>query len=194
MKSGTIDFFASLNMPVVGLYGLSETSAGATLQEFPVAKLDKIGKPLPGSQIKIFNPDINGFGEVCMRGRHVFLGYLGKDKATWDAFDSEGYFHSGDKGCLDQDGFLKLTGRIKEIIITSGGENVAPTQIELKLKQNCPLLNHVMLVGEARKYLGALLTLKVIIDKKTGIPTNQLTEDARDMLAKKLDLDCQTVE
>jgi len=50
-----------------------------------------------------------------MRGRHVFLGYLGKDKATWDAFDSEGYFHSGDKGCLDQDGFLKLTGRIKEI-------------------------------------------------------------------------------
>jgi len=93
-----------------------------------------IGKPLPGSQIKIFNPDINGYGEVCMKGRHVFLGYLGNDKATWDVFDSEGYFHSGDKGCLDEDGFLKLTGRIKELIITSGGENVAPSQIELKLK------------------------------------------------------------
>ena len=90
MKSGTIDFFASLNMPVVGLYGLSETSAGATLQEIPAATLDMIGKPLPGSQIKIYNPDINGYGEVCMKGRHVFLGYLGKEKETWETFDSEG--------------------------------------------------------------------------------------------------------
>ena len=76
LKKKTRQFFASINMPLANSYGLSETSAGVTYQEFPNFSLDKAGKPLPGSDIKIFNPDEQGVGEICIRGRHVFMGYL----------------------------------------------------------------------------------------------------------------------
>lgn len=106
MSNSTREFFAKLNMPVVGLYGLSETSGSATFQEFPQAKLDKVGYPLPGTQIKIYNPNDNGIGEVCIRGRNLFMGYFKNDKASWDAFDGEGYYHTGDTGFLDRENYL----------------------------------------------------------------------------------------
>ena len=96
MKQKTSDFYAQMAMPVVGLYGLSETSATATIQEFPLSKQNTEGMPLPGSIVKIFDADEEGIGEVCMRGRNVFMGYLGKEKSTWDVFDTDGFFHSGD--------------------------------------------------------------------------------------------------
>jgi len=83
-----------------------------------------------------------------MRGRNVFMGYLGKEKSTWDVFDHDGFFHSGDQGRIDSDGFIRLTGRIKDLIITSGGENVAPSQLELDLKSTCEFLSNAMIVGE----------------------------------------------
>ena len=81
---------------------------------------------MPGVMIRIYNPDENGEGEICVRGRNVFMGYLYLEKATWHAFDGEGYYHTGDKGRLDSDNNLVITGRIKEILITSGGEKVEP--------------------------------------------------------------------
>lgn len=117
-------------MPVLSLYGLSETSGGTTFHEFPHCNLNFAGQPLPGVKIRIYNPDENGVGEICVRGRNVFMGYLFREKETWEIFDSEGYFHTGDKGKLLEDNNLVITGRIKEILITSGGENVEPTAIE----------------------------------------------------------------
>ena len=96
-----------------------------------------------------------------MRGRNVFMGYLNQEKATWDAFDSEGYFHTGDKGTIDENGFVTITGRIKETVITSGGENVDPAPIELAVRSVCPLISHAVLVGDRRKYVSLLITLKV---------------------------------
>lgn len=104
MKRETIIFYAQLNMPVVGVYGLSETSAAATLQEFPEADLFKCGKPLAGTEIKIFDPNDAGIGEICVKGRNVFMGYLKNPKETWSVFDPEGYFHTGDRGRIDERG------------------------------------------------------------------------------------------
>lgn len=97
---------------------------------------------------------------MCIRGRNVFLGYLKNDKATWEAFDGEGYYHTGDTGYLDGDNYLGLTGRMKEILITSGGENVPPQPIETMLKDICPIISNAVLIGDERKYLSVLLTLK----------------------------------
>lgn len=79
LKESTRQFFVSINLPIINGYGLSETSAAVTMQEFPCTKLEKAGKPLPGTQIKIFNPDEKGIGEICMKGRHVFMGYLDRE-------------------------------------------------------------------------------------------------------------------
>jgi long-subunit acyl-CoA synthetase (AMP-forming) len=99
------------------------------------------------------------------------MGYLGREEETKKVFDAEGFFHTGDRGFIDEEGYLKLTGRSKELIITSGGENIAPSQIELLLCQECKILSHVMVVGEYRKYLSALLTIKVTVDRLTNKPT-----------------------
>ena len=87
---------------------------------------------LPGTEIKIYNPDESGVGEICIKGRNVFMGYLkpkSEDENT-SSFDVEGFFHSGDTGYLDKDGYLQITGRLKDIIITAGGENITPLPIE----------------------------------------------------------------
>ncbi len=88
-------------MTITNGYGLSETAAAVTIHDGSINEL-KPGRALPGSQIKIFNPDENGVGEICMRGRNVFMGYLGDEGATLEVFDAEGYFHSGDLGHLDE--------------------------------------------------------------------------------------------
>lgn len=146
--------------------------------EPPQITLEKSGKPLPGTQIKIFNPDESGVGEICIRGRNVFMGYLNNPEATFEVMDSEGYFHTGDIGCLDpQTGFLDITGRQKELIITAGGENVSPIPIEIAIKEACPIISHVVVIGDERKYLTCLLTLKCKMDHQTrgGKPTQELS-------------------
>jgi long-chain-fatty-acid--CoA ligase ACSBG len=115
---------------------------------------------LPGTQIKIFSVDENGVGEICMRGRNVFMGYLHNESETIEVFDNEGYFHSGDLGFIDENGILDITGRIKELIITAGGENISPVKIEINIKEQCPILSNVVLIGDNRKYLTCLVTLK----------------------------------
>lgn len=135
LREKTRLFFVSLDMPLANTYGLSETSAAATIQDFPNISLDKAGKPLPGTYVKIYNPDENGIGEICVKGRNIFMGYLKNPQATIEVMDSEGFFHSGDIGYIDKEGFLDITGRIKELIITAGGENISPLPLEHLLKE-----------------------------------------------------------
>ena len=133
---------------------------------------------MPGIKLRVYNPDESGEGEICVKGRNIFMGYLRREKDTWDVFDSEGFFHTGDKGRIDEDENLIITGRIKELIITSGGENVQPVPIEQAVLQACPIVSHATAVGERRKYVSILLTLKVQKDTRSGRYTRNLSAEA----------------
>eukprot|EP00352_Strombidinopsis_acuminata_P000907 CAMPEP_0176343806 /NCGR_PEP_ID=MMETSP0126-20121128/4206_1 /TAXON_ID=141414 ORGANISM="Strombidinopsis acuminatum, Strain SPMC142" /NCGR_SAMPLE_ID=MMETSP0126 /ASSEMBLY_ACC=CAM_ASM_000229 /LENGTH=137 /DNA_ID=CAMNT_0017689911 /DNA_START=1681 /DNA_END=2094 /DNA_ORIENTATION=+ len=125
------------------------------------------------------------------------MGYLKNEKATWEVFDSEGYFHTGDTGFIDKEGFLNITGRLKEIIITSGGVNVSPLPIEFALKEQCPIISNCVVIGDERKYLIAIVTLKVK-PKKTKLtnpqPSQFLAQEVMSYLSKNLNCKAETVE
>ena len=127
-------------------------------------------------------------GEICFRGRNNFIGYLNNEAKTLETLDSEGYIHSGDIGTFNENGFVRITGRIKELIITGGGENVAPVLIEDSFKNICPIVSNMIVVGDGRKFLTAMLTLKVEMDTSSGknIPTNNLTLFVRTFLEEDL--------
>ncbi|KAM5291471.1 long-chain-fatty-acid--CoA ligase ACSBG1 isoform 6-T8 [Glossophaga mutica] len=136
------------------------------------------GKVLPGCRAKLVNQDAEGTGEICVWGRTVFMGYLNMEDETRAAIDADGWLHTGDLGRLDADGFLYITGRLKELIITAGGENVPPVPIEEAVKAELPVVSSAMLIGDQRKFLSMLLTLKCVLDPDTSDPTDQLTEQA----------------
>jgi len=107
------------------------------------------------------------------------MGYFKNEKATMEVIDKDGYFKTGDQGRMENKRFLKITGRIKELIITAGGENVAPVPIEDAFKVSCPACANIMVIGENQRFMAALITFKVDIDMKTGLPSINLLEDAQ---------------
>lgn len=159
-------------------YGMSETTGLATINTFQSFKLDRCGQALPGTEVKIENPDENGEGEILMRGRQIMMGYLKNEAATIETIDKDGFVKSGDRGKIDSEGFLQITGRIKELIITAGGENIAPVPIEDSFKANFIACSNIMVVGENQRFMAALITLKVDVDNKTGLPSKNLTAEA----------------
>lgn len=110
--------------------------------------LKSVGFGIAGADLKIDNPDEKGNGEIIFRGRHIMMGYLKNEVATKETIDNQGYLHSGDLGKVDKDGFLFITGRIKELIITAGGENIAPLIIEDNFKEFCNPCSNIMVMGE----------------------------------------------
>jgi long-chain-fatty-acid--CoA ligase ACSBG len=161
MKRSTIDFFKSLNIPLFNNYGMSETTGPQFLNmgEKDV-DLYSAGLTLKGTDVKIDNPDRDGIGEIFFRGRNRFMGYFKDIEATNQTIDKNGYIHSGDAGFLNIKNNLVITGRIKELIVTAGGENIAPIPIEENLKDICKLISNVVIIGDNRPYLVALITLK----------------------------------
>jgi len=153
ISKDTLEFFLSLDIPLMEVYGMSECTGPATVSTPEKFKTGKAGFALPGTEIRIAED-----GEVCMRGPHVFAGYMKNQEATENALDQEGWLHSGDIGTIDEDGFLQITDRKKELIITAGGENIAPQLIEAALK-SIPVIAQAVVIGDRRKYLSALLTL-----------------------------------
>ena len=149
----TLDFFASLGLPILEVYGMSECTGPTTYSAPGRYRLGSVGRALPGTELRIA-----GDGEVLMRGPHVFLGYFKNPEATRETVDDEGWLHSGDIGELDADGFLRITDRKKELLITSGGKNIGPQILEGKLRQ-IPAVSQAVVVGDRRNYLAALLTL-----------------------------------
>lgn len=149
----TLEFFLSVGITILEVYGMTECSGPATFSKPDRFRVGSAGLPIPGTEVKVTEE-----GEICMRGRHVFLGYSKDPEGTREALDDEGWLHSGDIGVLDRDGFLRIVDRKKEIIITSGGKNIAPVPIELRLKA-IPGIAQAVVVGERRKFLGALLTV-----------------------------------
>ncbi len=158
----TSEFFLSLGLVITEAFGMSETTGGVIAAVSDNYRIGSVGLTNSYNKIKIMNPDEAGNGEVCMYGRNMFMGYLNSQLKTQEVYDVDGYLHSGDLGKFDQDGFLYITGRIKELLITAGGENVAPVPIEDAVKEELPdIVSNSMVVGDKRKYLTLLITLKV---------------------------------
>ncbi|MDB4946924.1 MAG: Long-chain-fatty-acid--CoA ligase [Labilithrix sp.] len=149
----TLDFFLALGIPLLEVYGMSECTGPATVSLPERYRTGTCGRRLPGTELVIASD-----GEVLMRGKHVFKGYLKDAEATKEALDDEGWLHSGDIGAIDVDGFLRITDRKKDLLITAGGENIAPQLLEGHLK-SIPIIQHAVVVGDRRKYVAALLTL-----------------------------------
>ncbi|XP_005347432.2 long-chain-fatty-acid--CoA ligase ACSBG1 isoform X2 [Microtus ochrogaster] len=178
MTAETQRFFLGLNIRLYAGYGLSESTGPHFMSSPYNYRLYSSGKLIPGCRVKLVNQDANGIGEICLWGRTIFMGYLNMEDKTCEAIDSEGWLHTGDMGRLDSDGFLYITGRLKELIITAGGENVPPVPIEEAVKTELPIISSAMLIGDQRKFLSMLLTLKCTLDPETSEPTDNLTEQA----------------
>jgi long-chain acyl-CoA synthetase len=146
-------FFRGSGITILEGYGLTETSAAATVNRPSRNKIGTVGPPLPGVAIKIADD-----GEILLRGPNVFPGYWHNDAATAEVLDAEGWFGTGDVGGLDEEGFLQVTGRKKELIVTAGGKNVAPAVLEDRLRAS-PLISQCVVVGDGRPYIACLITL-----------------------------------
>jgi long-chain-fatty-acid--CoA ligase ACSBG len=161
-----LKYFYSLNIVVTEVYGMSECSGPHAMaverQDVTMFRLGSCGKTIVGASTRLSNPDVDGNGEVCMGGRHVLMGYLEQLEKTTAAIDDGGWLHSEDIGKIDSDGFLYITGRLKELLITAGGENVAPVPIEDTVKTALPFVSQAVLLGDRLKFLSILLTLKVL--------------------------------
>ncbi|MEU5942295.1 AMP-binding protein [Micromonospora sp. NPDC047548] len=145
-------FFRGAGVTILEGYGLTETSPALSLNLPSAMRIGTVGRPLPGVQVRIAG------GEVLARGDVVFPGYWNNPDATHAAFTGDGWLRTGDLGSLDDDGFLRITGRKKEIIVTAAGENVAPTAVEEAIRAH-PLISQCMLVGDGRPYISALVTI-----------------------------------
>ena len=149
----TLEFFLSLGLPLMEVYGMSECTGPTTFSTPDRYRTGSAGWAIPGTELRTAED-----GEIRMRGPHVFLGYLKDEAATAEALDSEGWLHSGDIGEVDDDGFLWVTDRKKELLITSGGKNIAPQVLEGRLR-DLPAVSQAVVIGDRRKYVAALLTL-----------------------------------
>lgn len=179
LSEDVFKYFLSLDMPIEELLGSSETSGPQTASYPGAMRAGMVGKCYPSWEIKIDKPDEHGIGEICTRGRNCCIGYLWDEKKTTELIDAEGWVHSGDLGTYDQDNFLRVGGRSKEIIVTAGGENVAPIPIEENIKVEMKeILSNVMVVGDKRKHLAAIVTLRTQMDKMNQ-PTDLLHPDVK---------------
>jgi long-chain acyl-CoA synthetase len=146
-------FFNGVGIQIYEGYGLTETSPILTSNHPQAWKIGTVGKPLPGTTIRIADD-----GEILAKGGQIMQGYYQNDEATKEAIDSDGWFHTGDIGELDNDGFLKITGRKKEIIVTAAGKNVAPAVLEDRLRSH-HLISQAIVVGDNRPFIAALITI-----------------------------------
>jgi long-chain acyl-CoA synthetase len=171
-------FYRGAGVRVLEGYGLTETTAGATLNLTSAHRVGSVGKPIPGTTIKIAED-----GEVLIKGPIVMQGYWQNDAANKEVFDSNGYFKSGDLGKIDEEGYLSIVGRKKELIVTAGGKNVAPAVLEDRLRSH-PLISQCMVVGDNKPFIAALITIDpdaikpwAVANKKEGASISELAKD-----------------
>jgi len=171
-------FFRGIGVTVLEGYGLTETTAAATVNRPDRVKIGTVGLPLPGVAIRIDED-----GEILIKGVNVFSGYWRNESATSEVFTEDGWFRTGDIGELDEEGFLKITGRKKEMIVTAGGKNVAPAVLEDRLRSH-GLISQCMVVGDGRPFVAALVTLDAeafgMWKERNGKPADATIASLRD--------------
>lgn len=146
-------FYRGIGVSVLEGYGLTETTAALCVNTPDDQRIGTVGRPLPGTEVRV-GPD----GELSFRGPQVFTGYWHNDEATGDALDAGGWFATGDLGEVDDDGYVRITGRKKEIIVTAGGKNVAPAVLEDRVRAN-PYVSQCLVVGDGKPFVAALVTI-----------------------------------
>jgi long-chain acyl-CoA synthetase len=134
-------------------YGLTETTGAVTVNVPDALKIGTVGRPLPGNAVRVAED-----GELLFIGGQVFTGYWRNDEATAEVLEERGWFHTGDVGEIDDEGFVRITGRKKEILVTAGGKNVAPAALEDRVRAH-PLVDQCLVVGDGRPFIAALVTL-----------------------------------
>jgi len=172
-------FFRGVGVNVLEGYGLTETTAGGTINLPSAQRVGSVGKPIPGCSVRIA-----GDGEILLKGPHVFAGYWHNEQATVDTLDGDGWLSTGDIGRIDDEGYVYITDRKKDLIVTSAGKNVAPTVLEDRLRSHW-LISQAAVFGDKRPYISALLTLDVDAlttwkserGKPADLPPDALTRD-----------------
>jgi long-chain acyl-CoA synthetase len=172
-------FFRGAGIPVLEGWGLTETTAAAAVNRPDAVKIGTVGPPLAGTTVRVADD-----GELLVRGEHVFDRYWADPDATAAARDADGFLHTGDLGAIDNDGFITITGRKKELLITAGGKNVSPAQLEDRLRGH-PLIAQAMVVGDRRPYIASLITIdeealatwKTKVGKDPSLGLAELRED-----------------
>ena len=190
LNQNIIDTFESFGIVILNGYGISECAPLVSCNRNEYRKAGSVGCPIIGEQVKIHEPDENGEGEICVKGTNVMLGYYKDPEATAAVFDEEGFFHTGDWGKLDEEGWIYITGRIKNIIILSNGKNVYPEEIEFEI-QGVPGVNEVIVyAGESRSEKREVIVAEIYPDaeelEKRGITDTRayFTEEIRKINAR----------
>ncbi|HEY8479262.1 MAG TPA: long-chain fatty acid--CoA ligase [Spirillospora sp.] len=169
-------FFRGVGITILEGYGLTETTAPVSVNRPTALKIGTVGQPIPGVDVRIADD-----GEVLVRGINVMQGYWNNEAATKEAIE-DGWFHTGDLGSLDEEGFLRITGRKKEILVTAAGKNVAPAPLEDRIRAH-PLVSQCLVVGDGRKFISALITLDeealVPWKEQHGKPASMTVEELR---------------
>ncbi len=146
-------FFRGIGLPVLEGYGLTETTAAVAVNLPSAIRIGTVGRPIPGTSVRVADD-----GELLFRGGQVFRGYHNNDRATAEALEGDGWLHTGDVGEIDDDGFVRITGRKKEILVTAGGKNVAPAVLEDRIRAHS-LVSQCMVVGDGKPFVAALVTI-----------------------------------
>jgi long-chain acyl-CoA synthetase len=170
-------FYRGIGLTVLEGYGLTETTAALTVNRPDALKVGSVGQPLPGTEVRVADD-----GELLFRGGQVFAGYWANEPATAEVLERDGWFHTGDIGEIDEEGFVRITGRKKEILVTAGGKNVAPSALEDRVRAHA-LVSQCLVVGDGQPFIAALVTLDPEIfpewasahGKSGGLPS--LTDD-----------------
>ena len=173
-------FFHKFGIPVYEGYGMTETTAGATLGHDKANRIGSVGKAFGGTELKIADD-----GEILFRGRHIMKGYFQNEEATAETMTDDGWLMSGDIGRIDEEGFVYITGRKKEIYVNSGGKNIAPLVIEETMK-SIPEVSQCFLVGDQRKFCSALLTLDIgaVLRDHHGVDAQKVPKDPAEQIAE----------
>lgn len=168
ISKDTLDYFSKIDIIIYEIFGMSETCGIISANKDGFYRKGSVGKPLIGT-VRIAED-----GEILYKGKNNFIGYKDNEQATNEILNSDGWLHTGDVGTIDKDGFLFISGRKKELIITAGGENVAPIIIENSIKKQGQYISHVIVIGDRRKFLTALITIPI-----SELPKNNVDPDAK---------------